>query len=262
MRMNPRQSKVRNDAHANAVDDPGIQDAGTPIDELLPVSPGIEPTMIKYRMSQIDPELRDACDHFPAARLRVDSPQVAPGHSAPSEMADAGSLGSGLLPTGIRLGTAMKKSGATFALILLSAVSTLGLLACTHDNTDRRANPIVGTWFVTDPGAPFPYHMYVFNSDGTMQQANPDAGDPHSSDSDGKGVWVTDGDRIKGKWVEVIADRASHKFTGRAEISYDVKVNADTFTGTVTASSYDANGTLTESASRPTPLEGKRVTLR
>jgi hypothetical protein len=37
-------------------------------------------------------------------------------------------------------------------------------------------------------------------------------------------VWVADGDRIKGKWIEVIADRASHKFTGRAEISYDVKV--------------------------------------
>jgi hypothetical protein len=94
-----------------------------------------------------------------------------------------------------------------------------------------------------------------------MQQANPDAGDPHSSDSDGKGVWVTDGDRIKGKWVEVIADRASHKFTGRAEISYDIKVRADTFAGTITASSYDAAGALTESPTSPTPLEGRRVTL-
>jgi hypothetical protein len=82
---------------------------------------------------------------------------------------------------------------------------------------------------VKDPGAPFPYHMYVFNADGTMQQANPDAGDPNSSDSDGKGIWVSDGDRIKGKWVEVIAERATHKFTGRAEISYDIKVSVDTF---------------------------------
>jgi len=63
----------------------------------------------------------------------------------------------------------MKKSGEIFALIL-SAVSTLGLLGCTHDNTDRKANPIVGAWFVKDPGAPFPDHMYVFNADGTMQQ--------------------------------------------------------------------------------------------
>ncbi len=143
----------------------------------------------------------------------------------------------------------MNKSGAISALIL-SAVSTLGLLGCTLGNTDRKVNPIVGAWFVKDPGAPFPYHMYVFNADGTMQQANPDAGDTHSSDSDGKGVWVSDGDRIKGKWVEVIADRASHQFTGHAEISYDVKVNVDTFTGMVTASSYDANGTLTEGTRR------------
>jgi hypothetical protein len=82
-----------------------------------------------------------------------------------------------------------------------------------------------------------------------------------ASSSDGKGVWVTDGDRIKGKWVEVIADRASHRFAGRAEISYEVKVNADTFAGTITASSYDAAGTLTEGPSSPTLLEGKRITF-
>jgi hypothetical protein len=152
----------------------------------------------------------------------------------------------------------MTKSDATFALIL-AAVATLGLGGCAHSDTDLKVKPIVGAWFVKDPGAPFPYHMYVFNADGTMQQANPDAGDPNSSDSDGKGVWVADGDRIKGKWVEVIADRASHNFTGRAEISYDVKVNVDTFTGTVTASSYDANGALTEGPTSPTALEGKRV---
>jgi hypothetical protein len=155
----------------------------------------------------------------------------------------------------------MNKSAAILTL-RLSVTSALGLLGCTHEGTDRKVNPIVGAWFVSDPGAPFPYHMYVFNADGTMQQANPDAGDPRSSDSDGKAVWVTDNDRIKGKWVEVIADRVSHKFTGRAEISYEVKVSADAFTGTITASSYDANGTLTEGPTKPTLFEGKRVTLR
>jgi hypothetical protein len=103
--------------------------------------------------------------------------------------------------------------------------------------------------------------MYVFNADGTMQQANPDAGDPRSSDSDGKGIWIADGDRIKGKWVEVIADRASHKFTGRAEISYEVKVDKDTFAGTVNARMYDADGTLTEGPTKSLTLEGKRITL-
>jgi hypothetical protein len=38
--------------------------------------------------------------------------------------------------------------------------------------------PIVGTWFVKTPEAPFQYQMFVFNLDGTMRQANPDAGDP------------------------------------------------------------------------------------
>jgi hypothetical protein len=78
--------------------------------------------------------------------------------------------------------------------------SVLGLQACsTLPSKNSNPNPVVGAWFVKDIDAPFPYHMYVFNADGTMQQANPDAGDPHASDSDGKGIWVADDDRIKGK---------------------------------------------------------------
>jgi hypothetical protein len=98
-------------------------------------------------------------------------------------------------------------------------------------------------------------------SDGTMQQANPDAGDPRTSDSDGKGVWIKDGDRIKGKWMEVVADRTTHKFAGHTESSNDIKVNVDTFTGTEAVRSFDVNGTLNEAPTSPTPLEGRRVTL-
>jgi hypothetical protein len=141
-------------------------------------------------------------------------------------------------------------------------ISILGLQACSMlPGKVSSPNPVVGAWLVKDTDAPFPYHMYVFNSDGTMQQANPDAGDPHASDSDGKGIWVTSGDRIKGKWVEVIADRVTHKFTGRTEISYDINVSGDMFVGTETACSYDANGTLTHGLTAPGPLQGKRVTL-
>ncbi len=120
-------------------------------------------------------------------------------------------------------------------------------------------NPVVGAWLVKDPNAPFPYHMYVFNGDGTMQQANPDAGDPHGSDSDGKGIWVTDGERIKGKWVEVIADRTTHQFAGRLEISYDIMVSGDSYTGTETVRSYDAVGNLAAVPATPAQLHGKRV---
>ncbi len=141
-------------------------------------------------------------------------------------------------------------------------ICILGLGACNPlPSKIRKPNPVVGAWLVKDTGAPFPYHMYVFNSDGTMQQANPDAGDPHASDSDGKGVWAADGDRVKGKWVEITADRATHKFSGRAEISFDISVSGDMFAGTDTARSYDANGTLTDGPTKPGAFEGKRVTL-
>jgi hypothetical protein len=140
------------------------------------------------------------------------------------------------------------------AAAMLTAMSLLVLPGCGQP-------PIVGAWFVKNTGAPFPYHMYVFNADGTMQQANPDAGDPRTSDSDGKGIWVMDGDRIKGKWAEVTADRTTRQFVSRGEISYELKVNGDTFTGTVTARSFDANETPIGGPIGPLPLEGRRVTL-
>lgn len=146
--------------------------------------------------------------------------------------------------------------------ITCSALCMFGLHGCVKVHSASGPNPIVGAWLVKDPSAPFPYHMYVFNADGTMQQANPDAGDPRSSDSDGKGIWVPDGDRIRGKWMEVTADRGTHKFTGRTEISYDITVAGDTFSGRETASSYDADGTRTGSPTPSATLEGKRVTLQ
>lgn len=138
----------------------------------------------------------------------------------------------------------------------------MALLGCVSPSTRSSSpNSVVGAWLVKDPNAPFPYHMYVFNGDGTMQQANPDAGDPHASDSDGKGIWVANGDRIKGKWVEVIADRTTHQFAGRLEISYDITVSGDTYTGTETVRAYDAAGNSTAGPATPAQLIGKRVTL-
>ncbi len=136
----------------------------------------------------------------------------------------------------------------------LAMVGLLGLSGC------GRPNPIIGTWVVKDSAAPFPYHMYVFNADGTMQQANPDAGDPHASDSDGKGVWVADGDRIKGKFVEVTADRTTHQYLARGEISFVFKVDGDTMTGNGTARFYDVNEVVIVGPIETT-MTGKRVTL-
>jgi hypothetical protein len=154
---------------------------------------------------------------------------------------------------------------SAFSLLLtLSSASLLavGLAGCTRSPVDTGSrNPIVGAWLVNDPNAPFPFHMYVFNADGTMQQANPDAGDSHASDSDGKGVWAADGNRIKGKWVEVIADRTSHKFTGRLEVTFHLTVKDDKFTGTETVSTYDEHGNPAQTLDTRAEIEGRRVKL-
>jgi hypothetical protein len=149
-----------------------------------------------------------------------------------------------------------------FLVASLLVAAAIGQLGCSIPPARSSfPNPIVGAWIVQDPNAPFPYHMYVFNADGTMQQANPDAGDSHASDSDGKGIWVTDGEQIKGKWVEVIADRATHQFAGRLEVSYEITVSGDTYTATETVRSYDAADHLAPSPATPAKLVGRRVLL-
>jgi hypothetical protein len=135
----------------------------------------------------------------------------------------------------------------------------LGFLACRQVSGGKNNPPaIVGTWFVKIPEAPFHYHMFVFHADGTMQQTNPDAGDPNTSDSNGMGVWVPDGERIKGKFVEVTADRTTRQFVSRGEISFLIKVNGDAFTGTASAIFYDATG-LRLRGPLPATLQGQRV---
>jgi hypothetical protein len=100
--------------------------------------------------------------------------------------------------------------------------------------------------------------MFVFHSDGTMQQSNPDAGDPNTSDSNGMGVWAPDGDRIKGKFVEITADRTTHQFVSRGEISFLIKVNGNAFSGAASAIFYDADRRQLRSPIAAT-LTGQRV---
>lgn len=101
-------------------------------------------------------------------------------------------------------------------------------------------DPIVGAWYVLVPGAPFEPQMYLFGADGTMQQANPDAGDARTSDSDGFGAWERRGSRVVAKFVEVTADRATHAFVSRGEISMELVVDGDALNGTAVGRFYDA----------------------
>ena len=108
------------------------------------------------------------------------------------------------------------------------------------------------------PEAPFPLHMFVFHSDGTVQQSNPDAGDPDTSDSNLVGAWRQDGDGFKGKLVEITADRTTHHFVSRGEISFTLEVSGNTFSGTAQAVFYDTNGQRVRGPLQAS-LEGERV---
>ncbi len=122
-------------------------------------------------------------------------------------------------------------------------IAGLCLVGCQELRNDRvSAAPIVGSWLVRIPEAPFPLHVFVFHADGTVEQSNPDAGDPSTSDSNLMGAWQRDGDGYKGKLVEVSADRNTHKFAARGEISFALRVSGNTFTGTASANFFDPNG--------------------
>ena len=97
-----------------------------------------------------------------------------------------------------------------------------------------------------------------FNGDGKPDLAVANSGDPNTSDSNGMGVWVPDGDRIKGKFVEVTADRTTRQFVSRGEISFLINVNGSTFSGTASAVFYDAEGRRLRGP-LPATLEGQRV---
>ena len=143
--------------------------------------------------------------------------------------------------------------------------ATIGLAALLSTSACRsisvagnEASPVIGTWVVKIPEAPFPYHMFVFHSDGTMLQSNPDAGDPNTSDSSGAGVWTTVAGRIKGKFVEVTADRTTRKFVSRGEMSFLIQVNGDALSGTASAVFYDVDGRQIRGPLSAT-MEGRRV---
>jgi len=140
-----------------------------------------------------------------------------------------------------------------------ACVAVLCLAACQPGSgRQSESNSIVGTWLVRTPQAPFPYHMFVFHSDGTIQQSNPDAGNANTSDSSGMGVWMPEAGRIKGKFVEVTADRTTRRFVSRGEISFLIKVNGDALSGTASAAFYDREGRRLREPLAVT-LDGQRI---
>jgi hypothetical protein len=100
--------------------------------------------------------------------------------------------------------------------------------------------------------------MFAFHADGTVQQSNPDAGDPNGSDSSAMGVWLAERDGIKGKLVEVTADRATRQFASRGDITFSLTIDGNAFNGTAVASFYDASGRRVRGPVQAT-MKGQRI---
>ncbi len=130
----------------------------------------------------------------------------------------------------------------TYMTVLGVVALCLSFPACHKVSGGKNSPAIVGTWFVKAPEAPFQYHMFISIQTGPCSKRIRTRENPNTSDSNGMGVWLPDGDRIKGKFVEVTADRTTRQFVSWGEISFSIKVNGDDFNGTASAIFYDAKG--------------------
>jgi hypothetical protein len=138
-------------------------------------------------------------------------------------------------------------------------ISALCLAGCQEAHKNQESPPaIVGAWLVKILDSPFPLHMFMFHSDGTVVQSNPDAGDPTTSDSNLMGAWQTAGDGFRGKLVEITAERSSHQFASRGEISFAVRVSGNTLRGTASATFFDPSGRQVKGPTQVT-MAGERV---
>ena len=149
--------------------------------------------------------------------------------------------------------------------ILCVSIVMLGLLALggfwwLQSTQAASAKKVVGVWIVRFPGAPFKYHVMTFHADGTLQQANPDAGNALTSDSDGMGVWEIRSGKVVGKFVEITADRDTRAFTSRGEISFSFEIISDKFAGTAVANFFDLDEKLVFGPVN-TAMDGSRVKL-
>jgi hypothetical protein len=154
----------------------------------------------------------------------------------------------------------MVKRILPISLVVMMLLGAGGLWWLESTRAASAKKQIVGAWIVRFPDAPFKYHMMTFHADGTLEQANPDAGNAHTSDSDGMGVWEIRGGKVFGKFVEITADRETRAFTARGEISFNFEVTADRFAGQAVGKFFDLDEKLTFGPIN-TAMDGTRVKL-
>lgn len=150
-------------------------------------------------------------------------------------------------------------------IITLGVIITLIVMMFSKNITYAQADEkIAGVWFVNAVGAPFQPHIATFHSDKTMEIHNPEAGDPHTSDSMGMGLWKTiknKGDQVViGKFVELNADRITNKYVNKLVVTYKITINDNTFTGPAQATYYKPDETI-QSGPFAVTLNGKKMLL-
>jgi len=123
--------------------------------------------------------------------------------------------------------------------------------------------PIVGAWLLDAEGAPFVPHVAIFHADGTFLIDNPEAGDPHSSDSLGVGAWMLDPHHVGvvlGTFEEINADRASGHYVSRLLVTFTLTMQgANAFTGPAEATYFAPDGTKQNAQPYPAILIGTRI---
>jgi hypothetical protein len=150
-------------------------------------------------------------------------------------------------------------------LVILGATSMAALthFQPTQASESTSTDAIVGAWLLDAHGAPFVPHVAIFHADGTFLIDNPEAGDPHTSDSLGAGAWKRDpqhANTIIGQFQEINADRASAHYASRLVVTFTLTMTrADTFSGPAEATYYAPDGVKQNAQPYPAMLTGQRI---
>lgn len=149
-------------------------------------------------------------------------------------------------------------SRATYPFIAGVAVITIIMTILASNAQAHAGRNLVGAWYFQAP-APFAPHLATFHDDGTVVVMFPDAAEAGRSASTGAGAWKRVHNNVyRGTFYEINASRDTNTFQSDLIVEFQITVIGNKFTGTATASYFDADGNLLEGPYEG-PLTGTRI---
>ena len=99
--------------------------------------------------------------------------------------------------------------------------------------TDSINAPITGVWRVIFEGAPTPWHMYTFTSDGIVIQSNPARGNSRTSDTNLHGIWrhIEHRDKVQVRLEEWRMNLEDPTDVTLGIVTFEIKITGDTLSG-------------------------------